>query len=296
MSEDTPSEPLLSIGALSRATGVPANTLRTWERRYGFPAAHRSEGGQRQYVASVVPHLALVQRALKEQHRPRQVLPLDFSQLKQLLGMAEVRATTLPREGPIVQMMLDATTALDTRALDHLLHAGISKWGAVPFIEEHLLHYLHAVGENWAAGSMNIFHEHFASERIVAVLQNHWQSQAALTFKGTVVLATLAGEQHVMGLHMVATALAQASHELVFLGGNTPLDELVACASATAAVAVAVSVSVHADQAEAAEELAALVESMPVGTQVLVGGAGAPEVEGALTLRSLSSLTEWAER
>jgi DNA-binding transcriptional regulator YiaG len=36
---DKPNEPVtLSIGTLSSATGVPVDTLRTWERRYGFPA------------------------------------------------------------------------------------------------------------------------------------------------------------------------------------------------------------------------------------------------------------------
>ena len=295
MTEEETSEPLLSIGALSRATGVPANTLRTWERRYGFPSAERSAGGQRQYAASLVPHLALVQRALAKQHRPRQVLSLNFTQLQDLLGMAQVRATTLPRSGPIVQMLLDATTALDSRALDHLLNAGISRWGAVPFIEEHLMPFLQAVGENWAAGSMNIFHEHFASERVVAVLQAHWQRQARASYKPPIVLSTLPHEQHVMGLHMAATVFAQASYELLFLGPNTPLDDLLDCAKASNAAGIAVSVSIHADPAATTEHLQELVMRAPAGTQILVGGAGAPDVEGTHTLRTLTALAQWAE-
>ena len=46
-----PAEPVeLSIGTLSSATGVPVDTLRTWERRYGFPApVTRTGGSHRRY-------------------------------------------------------------------------------------------------------------------------------------------------------------------------------------------------------------------------------------------------------
>ncbi|HEY6356194.1 MAG TPA: MerR family transcriptional regulator, partial [Burkholderiaceae bacterium] len=32
-----PDTPLYSVAAVARHTGVPAVTLRAWERRYGFP-------------------------------------------------------------------------------------------------------------------------------------------------------------------------------------------------------------------------------------------------------------------
>ncbi|MCA9729465.1 MAG: MerR family transcriptional regulator, partial [Candidatus Eisenbacteria bacterium] len=64
----------LSIGAVSRATGIPANTLRTWERRYGFPKPLRTDGGQRSYSAGVVAHLSEIARALEHGLRPRDVL------------------------------------------------------------------------------------------------------------------------------------------------------------------------------------------------------------------------------
>ena len=35
----------LSIGALARASYIPVTTLRTWERRYGYPVAERKPSG-----------------------------------------------------------------------------------------------------------------------------------------------------------------------------------------------------------------------------------------------------------
>ncbi len=44
----------LSIGELSRRTGVPIATIRSWESRHGFPRPRRRDGGHRRYDASDV--------------------------------------------------------------------------------------------------------------------------------------------------------------------------------------------------------------------------------------------------
>ncbi len=46
--------PWLSIGALSKATGIAVETLRTWETRYGFPTPERKPSGHRVYPVSAV--------------------------------------------------------------------------------------------------------------------------------------------------------------------------------------------------------------------------------------------------
>jgi DICT domain-containing protein len=43
-----------SIGELARRTGVPAGTLRSWERRYGVPHPGRAVSGHRRYSAADV--------------------------------------------------------------------------------------------------------------------------------------------------------------------------------------------------------------------------------------------------
>ena len=45
--------------------GVSPNTLRSWERRYGFPQPHRSPGGHRQYALAEIESLRLT---LEETH------------------------------------------------------------------------------------------------------------------------------------------------------------------------------------------------------------------------------------
>ena len=63
----------LSIGALSRATRVPVETLRTWERRYGAPMPVRKPSGQRVYTAQAVEHMRRVVRLLALGHTNREI-------------------------------------------------------------------------------------------------------------------------------------------------------------------------------------------------------------------------------
>src|ERR1700757_2255739 len=51
--------PAIRTNAAAAMLGVSASTLRTWERRYGFPAPHRSAGGHRQYDHAEVQALRL---------------------------------------------------------------------------------------------------------------------------------------------------------------------------------------------------------------------------------------------
>src|SRR4051812_25001360 len=85
---DKPPEPIaLSIGTLSSATGVPVDTLRTWERRYGFPSpTARTEGSHRRYAAETIAQVQLIVRALELGHRPSAVVGRDLDELRKLVG------------------------------------------------------------------------------------------------------------------------------------------------------------------------------------------------------------------
>src|SRR5215468_8173490 len=88
MNEQPKQVRLLTIGALARATGVPAETLRTWERRYGFPSAERTSTGHRRYSLSALDRLRLVLAVIQRGHRPSVALVATEAELQLLLGQA----------------------------------------------------------------------------------------------------------------------------------------------------------------------------------------------------------------
>lgn len=278
----------LSIGAVAKATGIPANTIRTWERRYDFPPSERTSGGHRVYRKAVVDHLCLVRRALDLGHRPAQLLKMPREQLQDLLGPTE------PAEGPVDEL-LDAVRRLDGPGLERLLACELSRRGAIPFFDTVAIPFLHAVGEAWENGEIDVFHEHFASQRISTLLSAHWYASQAGP-RGNVVLAGLPGEEHVIGLHMVAAVLTQLGWNPIFLGRNTPVDDIVACAAQVDAQIIAVTLSVHTDPAQAKLLLQGLARSVSDDVHVICGGGGAVEVDGIQRLGGFEELQDWLEQ
>jgi DNA-binding transcriptional MerR regulator len=61
----SPSEPIYSIGAVSRMLGVPAATLRAWEDRYAVIIPERSEGSQRLYTRTQIEQLTFIHGSME---------------------------------------------------------------------------------------------------------------------------------------------------------------------------------------------------------------------------------------
>jgi DNA-binding transcriptional MerR regulator len=55
-------QPRFRSAAVARMLGMPVETLRVWERRYGLVSPARSSGGQRMYSAAQVQRLALLRQ------------------------------------------------------------------------------------------------------------------------------------------------------------------------------------------------------------------------------------------
>jgi hypothetical protein len=116
----------LSIGALSRATGIPVETLRTWESRYGFPAPERRPSGHRLYSLSIVPRLRRVAEALARGHRAGQVVPASDADLRRLLAAEPTSRVGSPPDSPSratgdVPQLLRLVESFESDRLSHAL-------------------------------------------------------------------------------------------------------------------------------------------------------------------------------
>lgn len=311
----------LGIAALSRATGLPIETLRTWERRYGFPVPKHREGTLRLYAFETLDHLRRIRAALEAGHRPSHVVPLPLADLNRLLeGVpqeppkaepAPVPQPPQPRRQPQRERRalpaeliawLQATANLDSVTLDHLLRRSWNTRGSMAFLTELAGPYLEEIGESWARGELSVGHEHFASERLRSFLVGVWTEMGGDGRSGQVVCATLPGEQHVLGLHMAACALVLAGLRVLFLGTEVPLIDLArvvqqARPGQPSVRGLLISVSQAQEEVAVRHQLAQLRKMLPEEMAVLVGGSGAPpNVHGTYYLPDLQSLSQWAAR
>ena len=268
--------PPLSIGAVSRATGIPAETLRTWEARYGFPTPERRPSGHRVYPATVVPRLRKITEALARGHRAAQVVPATERSLTTLLG--EPGASSLPQRLPepvSVSELMAAVRRYDAVTLTAQLLADWGRLGVLAFLTQRVGPLLEAVGGGWAEGTLEIRHEHFVSEQLGALLSALAAPIEARATGPVCALSTLPGEQHGLGLQMAALVVAASGLRVRLAGTDLPVSELAAFARDVQARVVALSVS-SAGAATAARHLRSLRKKLPRQVTVIAGGAGAP--------------------
>jgi methanogenic corrinoid protein MtbC1 len=299
MSEARDTSTGLTIGAVSRATGVPVETLRTWERRYGYPQPERTDSGHRVYRTDVVEPLRRMSQAISSGHRASQVVGKSDDVLDELLGaLADAPALRLPVAAPaedVTTQWLEYVKALDGAALDRNFQLAWAERGSLRFVEDRAGPFLTAIGEAWRSGQIDVYHEHFASERLRDFLVAHWRGPGQTNQGAQVVVGTLPGERHGLGLHMAAVVLASEGCRVTFLGTDTPLADIVSAAGQAQADAVLLSISSNADRARTSEQLRLLRNRLPDATELIVGGTGAPtSVDGARVLIEWGSLVTWA--
>lgn len=288
---------MLSIGALSRATAIPVETLRTWERRYGYPVPDRKPSGHRVYPVSSASRLRRIAQALASGHRASEVVGASDADLRALLGAAPASVPPRPRRAgePLEAELLDAVAAFDAERLTRRLLGEWARLGPLEFLDACVAPVLRAVGAAWADGRLEVRHEHFLSERLSDLLRTLRLPYEERATGPLVVLTSLPGESHSLGLHMAALVLATSRCRVLLLGPEVPPPELVTLARDLRARAVALSVSIATGGPATTRRLRALRSLLPKRTLLLVGGEGAPKSERHLVVfHRLAELEAWA--
>lgn len=290
----------ISIGAVSRATRIPIETLRTWERRYGFPMPVRKPSGHRVYPAALVEHLRRVARLLSQGHRPGEILGLSLRQLEALLALSEpARAAEMTKPGPAgdeysanaIRKMLGAVAELDREALMQELRAAWMRLGPPRFLEEVAGAFLVEIGREWRAGKIEIRHEHFASACVSDFLRGAREPYEHQARGPRVVAATLPGEDHEGGLLIASALMTLNGYRVVYLGTGTPVEQIAAAARAGNTEVVAISISAAMPRARSLRAITQLRKAIPNRVPLWIGGAGAPApIKGVERFETVAAL------
>ena len=79
-----------SMRVVTRMTGLSADTIRAWERRYGAVVPARTDGNTRRYSASDVRRLGLLKEATDRGHRIGDIAKLSEGELAEIAGSADL--------------------------------------------------------------------------------------------------------------------------------------------------------------------------------------------------------------
>jgi len=288
----------LSIGALSRATGIPPETLRTWEQRYGFPVPERKPSGHRVYPVASVPRLRRIAEALARGHRAREAVSASENALNTLLTVGPVATVARPSstqtEDADVVDLLRCVETFDAEQLTRSLLRDWKRMSPLEFLCSRIAPLVYAVGEEWAAARLEIRHERFLSERVGDLLRSLRLPLEEKAKGPLVVCASLPGEEHGLGLQMVALLLTEVGCRILFLGTEVPPTQVASLTRDLNARAVAVSVSIANRGDPMNGQIMFLRSLLHRRVTLLVGGDGAPGPQpGLKVLHDLAEVEEW---
>ena len=298
MNTRTAQAPLtLAIASVERDTGLSKDTLRVWERRYGFPLPQRDALGERLYPLDQVDKLRTLKRLLDLGHRPGKIVALPIEELQRLAqagGNAALRSLQPVHEQDDLDGLLGLLTAHRFDELRGQFSQLLLRKGLARFIAEVVAPMNEMVGEAWTRGALQIFDEHVYTEVVQGLLRNAIGSLARAQQRPRVLLTTFPQEPHGLGILMAEAAFVLEGCHCISLGVQTPVWDIALAAEAQRADIVALSFSSAVNANQALDGLAELRGKLSPVVEIWAGG-GCPALHrrpppGVQALRALDDI------
>lgn len=254
----------VGIGAAERETGLSKDTLRIWERRYGFPQPGRDVNGERVYSAEQVEKLCLIRRLMERGLRPGKIISLDLGALESL----SPRSTRLDEEREDLALFLELLRDHNVAGFRHQLSQALMRQGLKHFVLETVVPLDEHVRGSWMRGDLQLFEEHFYAEHIQGALRSAIHSLQHEGSAPRVLLATFTSEFRAL---LIMEALCRVEGAIcIALGPQTPCREIARAAAAHGAAIVGLAFgTMNQDVISGLSELRSL---MPRGTAIWATG------------------------
>lgn len=268
-----------TIRVVSARTGLGMETLRAWERRYGFPRPERREGSNRRlYSSADVERLVAIQRALGRGYRVGDVIGKTMPQLEELAGEPRGSQEIAPYARAPVSDLVALLRNNQVALLEAELRRDAVSLGPRRFVTEVAHPFAVSVGRGWEDGELSVAHEHLATECLVTQLRQMLAVYQDIDARPRVLLATLPGEPHTLPLQMVAVYLVATGAKPRLLGGSTPPGEIATSAVTLEVDVVGLTVTPTSDRRQARKDVKSLRRALPKGVPIWLGGGGARDL------------------
>ena len=263
---------MFSIKAVSQTSGVSIETLRAWERRYGIVTPQRDSNGRRSYAPEDVIRLRKLREATERGHAISKLARLSDDDIGKLLADTPARTGAVTTRS-FAEQMLQAALEYRPDDCDQALSMAFALLPLRTVVNEVLTPVLHEIGERWHAGTARIAQEHIVTGTVRKQVGAVIDTSNRIASGPTVVLATVAGEHHEMGILMGALLASSRGARCYYLGPDVPAEDIVIYTERTGAAALALSF-VHGEVvAESVAELTQIARDLPAAIEMWAGGA-----------------------
>ena len=231
--------PAYNLKVVLKETGLTADTLRAWERRYGLPIPQRTAGGHRLYSQRDIETIKWLMK--------RQAEGLSISRAvdlwnEQVSSGADPLAGAMPSSSPSAsvipaQYVFDTNLeALRERWIEGCLHfsestseqilnQAFSMFPVEIVCIEILQKGISEIGNLWYENRASVQQEHFSSSLAMRRLDALLASSPAPARNQIVVVGCPAEEWHTLTPLLLSLLLRRRGLNVIYLGANVPTEQ-----------------------------------------------------------------------
>ena len=154
---------MYTVKHAAELTGIPADTLRMWERRYAVVAPDRSDSGYRLYDDAALRRLEAMHTLVDSGWSPAPGRRAGAG--RRPAGSDAERPSSVPERGDVLALARVASS-FDVAGLDAALDAGFALGSFEEVVDGWLMPALHRVGAGWREGSISVAGEHLVSATV----------------------------------------------------------------------------------------------------------------------------------
>ncbi len=288
----------IPIAVVEQETGLSKDVLRKWEVRYNYPVPDRDGHGNRIYTREQITRLRTIKRLMDRGFRPSRLFGISPAELDDLSRSFTSTARVSDDNSAVPELMelLQKHQPIKLRAvLKRLLQAQ----GLELFVQDTMAPLSIAVGEAWSRGEIRVFEEHLYSDIAASTLRQALETIDTVEGRPRILLTSLPGEAHSLGLLMAACLFTLRGAHCIYLGTEMPSDDIAQAAHAHDADAVALSFSSAFPARQIQTTLVDLRKRLAQEVEVIVGGEGVnrqKQIEGVVFLSNLGGIEKFVAK
>lgn len=218
-----------SIKNLENLSGIKANTLRIWEKRYKLLSPKRSDTNIRYYEDRDLRMLLNISTLLQNGWKVSKASQLDQSAIvEEVIKLQEELPEKASDFSPFINSLLIATLELNPTSFEELFSRAITKYGLKETMLQIINPLLRKIGLMWAVWNLEPGQEHFASNLIRQKLCSAIENITVANHGSKKFLLFLPeGEFHEIGLLFTHYLFRSEGFMVSSLGQNTPFEAVV---------------------------------------------------------------------
>ena len=240
--------PTYNIKVVLNQTGIAADTLRAWERRYGLPTPQRTAGGHRLYSERDIETIKwLLARQAEGLSISRAVdlwnekIDSGSDPLADSAKMTSASPLAVPSASPDSTLSslradwIKACTDFDETVAEQILNQAFSLFPIEAVCSDLIQKGMSEIGSLWYENKVSVQQEHFASGLAMRRLDALLSAAPAPTRSEIILVGCPADEWHTFTPLLISLLLRRRGYKVIYLGANVPADRFTETAKVTKA-------------------------------------------------------------